>query len=322
MSVAGQSLPSFTSRKVITTMRLRDGESNMIAGLLREDERRSLRGFPGLLRVPVLRDLFTSNDHRIETSDIVMLLTPRIVRTQEITADDLRPISIGTGSNVAIGGSQGPVFGGMSVTGQSVAQPQATIPGAPAGGVPTQPAAAAPGVPSGAPIPPAGTVQRPVPDLTTPPQPPAGGQPVAPVPNEPTPSAAQIQIIAPAMSVGQPTSVPVSIANASRVTQAMISVAYDPKLLRPRNISQGNFMAQGSVPVTFLPRIDEAAGRIDIVVSRPGDTTGASGAGLLASIQFDALAAGDGTFAVSGTATSPEGQAVPLQFFPAQFRIR
>ncbi|MDQ3169406.1 MAG: hypothetical protein M3Q55_04585, partial [Acidobacteriota bacterium] len=141
VNVAGQALPSFTSRKVQTTLRLRDGESNMLAGLLREDERRTLSGFPGILRVPVLRELFTNNDKRIEQSDIVMLLTPRIVRTQEITADDLRPINVGTSQNMGLGG-QGSVFGGQTgstTVGQAPAPMDRRIPGAPAGGVPTQP---------------------------------------------------------------------------------------------------------------------------------------------------------------------------------------
>ena len=320
-NVAGQQLPSFTSRKVQTTMRLRDGESNMIAGLLREDERRSLRGFPGILRVPVLRDLFSANDHRIETSDIVMLLTPRVVRTHEITADDLRPINVGTSQNTGMGG-QGPVFGGLTSTGQAPAPMNRAIPGAPAGGVPTQPAAAAPGAPAGAPVPPPNTVARPVADLPPTPQP-AGATPPAPaVPPEPVALAAQVSLGAAAMVPGTPTSVPVSISNASRVTQLTISVAYDPALLRARNVSQGGFMGQGGQPVTFLPVIDEAAGRVDIVISRPGDTTGASGSGLLASIQFDPIAMGAGTLAVSGAGTSPEGQTLPLQFVPVQFRIR
>jgi general secretion pathway protein D len=91
VNVAGQNLPSFGTRKVVTRLRLRDGEPNLLAGLLREDERRTLRGVPGLLRLPVLNKLFASNDTDIRTSDIVMLLTPRIVRTHEITAGDLTP---------------------------------------------------------------------------------------------------------------------------------------------------------------------------------------------------------------------------------------
>ena len=46
VNIAGQSLPAFSSRKVTTRLRLRDGESNLLAGLLREDERRSLQRLP------------------------------------------------------------------------------------------------------------------------------------------------------------------------------------------------------------------------------------------------------------------------------------
>lgn len=103
-NIAGQNLPSFLSRKVITKLRLRDGESNLLAGLLREDERRALRGFPGVLRLPVVRQLFSSNDEAIRSSDIVMLLTPRIIRTHELSAADLSPIYVGTQSNMSLGG--------------------------------------------------------------------------------------------------------------------------------------------------------------------------------------------------------------------------
>ncbi len=61
-NIAGQNLPSFFSRKVETKLRLRDGESNLLAGLLREDERRSLTGFPGIMRLPIVRQLFSNND--------------------------------------------------------------------------------------------------------------------------------------------------------------------------------------------------------------------------------------------------------------------
>ena len=96
LTVAGQDLPSFGSRKVKTRMRLREGESNLLAGLLREDERRTLRGFPGLLRVPILKDMLGSSNDQIRSTDVVMLLTPRIVRTHELTQEHLNPIHIGS----------------------------------------------------------------------------------------------------------------------------------------------------------------------------------------------------------------------------------
>ena len=104
VNVAGQNLPSFGSRRVQTRLRLRDGESNLLAGLLREDERRSLSGVPGLMRIPILRSLLAANDTEVRQTDIVMLLTPRIIRTQELSAQDVSPIFIGSQQSLGIGG--------------------------------------------------------------------------------------------------------------------------------------------------------------------------------------------------------------------------
>ncbi len=65
IEVAGTSLPTFGSRRVVTRLRLRDGETNLLAGLFREQERKTLRGFPRLLRIPILRSLFSSTDETI-----------------------------------------------------------------------------------------------------------------------------------------------------------------------------------------------------------------------------------------------------------------
>jgi hypothetical protein len=55
VNVAGSNYPSFGSRKVGTRLRPRGGESNLLAELLREDERKALNGFPGAINVPILR---------------------------------------------------------------------------------------------------------------------------------------------------------------------------------------------------------------------------------------------------------------------------
>ena len=102
--VAGQSLPTFGTRKVVTRLRLRDGESNLLAGLLSQEERQILKGFPGLLRLPILKQLFSANDESANSTDIVMLLTPRIVRTHRLTQEDVGPIHIGTRSNPGVTG--------------------------------------------------------------------------------------------------------------------------------------------------------------------------------------------------------------------------
>ena len=102
--VAGQSLPTFGTRNVVTRLRLRDGESNLLAGLLNQEERQILRGFPGLLRLPIIKQLFSANDDTVYQTDIVMLLTPRIVRAHQLTQEDLSPIHIGTQQNLGLTG--------------------------------------------------------------------------------------------------------------------------------------------------------------------------------------------------------------------------
>ena len=102
--VAGQSLPTFGTRNVVTRLRLRDGESNLLAGLLRQEERQILKGFPGLLRLPIIKQLFSANDDTVQQTDIVMLLTPRIVRAHQLTQQDVSPIHIGTQQNLGLTG--------------------------------------------------------------------------------------------------------------------------------------------------------------------------------------------------------------------------
>ena len=104
VNIAGQNFPSFASRKVTTRIRLRDGESTLLAGLLREDDRRNYKGFPGLIHVPVIRSLFTSNDISNTQTDIVILMTPRIVRGHELTQQDIDPVYIGSQQNLGLSG--------------------------------------------------------------------------------------------------------------------------------------------------------------------------------------------------------------------------
>jgi hypothetical protein len=141
------------------------------------------------------------------------------------------------------------------------------------------------------------------------------------------PSATQAQIIVTPPGTefriaGGPYTVPVSINNASRVSMVTLTVTYNPNVLRVRTAQDGTFMRQGGVAVTFTPRIDAAAGRVDIAIARTSDQTGASGAGLLAALLFDAVGPGGSMIQVSGIANTPEGQPVPLTFSPVTVTVR
>jgi general secretion pathway protein D len=88
-------LPTFASRAISTVIRLRDGETNMLAGLIRDDERRVLEGVPGLSDLPLVGRIFARNRRETQESDIVLTLTPRIVRVLDLSEEDLRPFRVG-----------------------------------------------------------------------------------------------------------------------------------------------------------------------------------------------------------------------------------
>jgi general secretion pathway protein D len=303
--IAGQELPSFGSRKVTTVLRLREGESSLLAGLLREDQRKLLTGFPWLLRVPVIKQLFSSNDTSVTQSDIVMLLTPRIVRTHELTPQDVGPIRIGTQANLGLSGPP-PLLAqpGAAPVGLATPAPQP----APAQAPPAQPAFAPPTTP----------VQPPQPQAQLPPPPAAAPATAAPTGPAGAMSAGGGQIL---VSVPQefrvgagPYTVPITITGASQISSVSLTVTYNPAVLRVRVAQEGPFLRAGGIQAQFTQQGDAFAGRLDIAIVRPGDTTGVAGTGLLAALLFETVGPGNANLAVSGSASGPGGTPVTLQF--------
>ena len=88
-------LPTFGNREITTTIRLKDGETNMLAGLIRDEERTSLAGVPGLSDLPLIGHLFAYNHKDATQTDIILTLTPHIVRILDLNEADLRPFRLG-----------------------------------------------------------------------------------------------------------------------------------------------------------------------------------------------------------------------------------
>ncbi len=91
-------LPTFGNREINTVIRLRDGETNMLAGLIRDDERRVLSGVPGLSDLPVLGRLFAHSRTETTQTDIILTLTPHIIRVLDVEESDLRSFRVGRDS--------------------------------------------------------------------------------------------------------------------------------------------------------------------------------------------------------------------------------
>ena len=141
-------LPTFGNREINTVIRLKDGETNMLAGLIRDDERRTLEGVPGLTDIPVLGRLFAHSKKETQETDIVLTLTPRLVRVLDLSETDVRAFKVGRD-----GDGGGPI---------ELPIPAALPPAIPpAAGQPAAPAGAAPG--GAAPILPPATGPNPPP---------------------------------------------------------------------------------------------------------------------------------------------------------------
>jgi general secretion pathway protein D len=100
----GQEQPTFSTRTIESTIRLKDGETNFLAGLIQSNKIRSASKTPLLGDIPLIGRLFT-DEHKEETrTDLVLTMTPHIIRIANITEEDLAPMWVGTGTNLTFRG--------------------------------------------------------------------------------------------------------------------------------------------------------------------------------------------------------------------------
>ncbi len=311
--VGGQLFPTIIRRRSQGSIRLRDGESNVLAGLLRDDDRKTLRGLPGISSIPLLRTLFGSTDDQVDQTDIIMIITPHIVRGHELTPEDLRPQYVGSGQ--AVGGPTPSLISPDAIGG---AFP--SVPGQPvtAGGQPAP--ATGPSAVSIAPI--ASPVAEVPPSHARAP----GVVPIEAVPSgAPAPDAAarpaRVVLTAPTLSPdgtlaagGGPHTVPITISGAPPLSAITVTITYNPSVLRTPTVTQGSFMSQGGAVPTFAPQVDPNGGRIDLAFVRPPGQATVSATGLLGAIAFVAGSPGMTDVTISGVATAASGTPVPLEF--------
>jgi general secretion pathway protein D len=93
--VAG--IPIISTREVKNIIRLRDGETNLLAGLLQDEERLSLKGIAGLKSIPVLGSLFSSTRKEILQTDVILTITPFIIRYMPFSEKDNEPLWVNLG---------------------------------------------------------------------------------------------------------------------------------------------------------------------------------------------------------------------------------
>jgi general secretion pathway protein D len=111
----GQTMPTFGTRNIDSVIRLKDGETSLLAGLIRYRKRDTESGIPFLSDLPVVGALFRSNHREVTKTDLVLTLTPHIIRNPDITEEDLAPLWVGTENRVTIFGNSPQVRSAVTV---------------------------------------------------------------------------------------------------------------------------------------------------------------------------------------------------------------
>jgi general secretion pathway protein D len=119
------------TRNASTALRLRDGETQVLGGLLSDEDRRTADRVPGIGDLPVLGRLFSSTHGNVSKTEIILLITPRLVRT--VNRPEARAMEFSAGTETSAGAPGGGV---TPFAAASPGQPQAPTPGSP-GGPPT-----------------------------------------------------------------------------------------------------------------------------------------------------------------------------------------
>jgi general secretion pathway protein D len=99
VNIGGIDQPVISQRRIEHDIRLREGEVSILGGLSEHSDSKSVGGWPGLSRLPILRYLFSGESVNATENEVLIVLNPRIVRLPEITPTDQMTLSVGTEAN-------------------------------------------------------------------------------------------------------------------------------------------------------------------------------------------------------------------------------
>jgi general secretion pathway protein D len=255
--VGGVVLPVFSNRSIQHEIRLSEGETNILGGIITDSESTLVSGLPILKDIPVLKFLFGTENKQRDKSEIIVLLTPHIVRMPDITEDDLRGIYIGTEANTRL--RNAPVMVGSQ-------NPPAPL------GVPGSGAAAA------RPLPPGVTV-----GTTTPPPPP----PAPPPTPRTTTSTVSFSPATITLPPGQATPVNITVTG-DNVFAADLTLSFDPSSVKIQDIRDGGFLSRDGQIIALVQNIDSEKGTARISLERPPGAVPLSGTGSLVTLMLEA----------------------------------
>jgi general secretion pathway protein D len=265
---------------------MREGQANLLGGILQHSESLTVGGTPGLGEIPLLKYLFSSQQTETVNDEIVFVLIPHLVRGIDLSPLNLRTIDTGTSSNVSLREvPQTPDISSavISRTGHTPLTFEPSTPPAGAAEAANQ------------------AVSQMAQNMQTAGEtpPPAAGSPL-------TLSFAPQQSV---HKVGSTFQMQMDLSGGHDVFSVPMQLHYDPKVLELINVDTGNLLAKDGQTTATVHR-DEGNGDVTISTSRPPGVKGITGDGNLCTLTFMAKAPGDATVQVTKAAARNSAQSI------------
>lgn len=307
--ISGVTEPIISQRVIDQVIRLREGEASLLGGIQTNQNTQTYNGIPGLGAIPILKYIFGSKDRTTSDDDVVFAVVPHIVRAQELSPANLRPVDTGAGQVIDLR-----LPDNMAANSAANATPAARPASLqiPVGTVQAGSAeAAAPALMA--------QMSAAAQTASTPPPIPA------PQPSPPPAAAAQSASSGPSFSLAVPPGplangssfqVPIVLNSATDVESVPVQIKYDPAKLALVNVAAGDLLNRDGQAVALIHR-DDGPGNLTVVASRPPGASGVSGSGTICVLTFQAKAAG-ATSITMPRAGAVDSKQQPITVQPAQ----
>jgi len=296
-TIGGIQQPIISQRKIEHEIRLKEGEVSILGGLIERVDTKTLNGWPGAAKIPVMRYLFSEDSGDNQDNEVLIVMIPRIVRLPDWTTANLRPMFSGT--DTFVGAKRE-----LDVKAPTAnPNPQATPP-------PGAPATPGPGgmvVPAAAPAP--------------------GEQPAAPAPATPQAQGMGARIrFEPAvlnLSPGQTATIGVVVENVNDLYSVPMLLQYNPAIISVEEVRHGGFLSGGTQEIAIVQRVDKEHGQAIISATRQPNTPGVNGSGTLLGVVVKALSAGTTNLSiVQVNAKDSQQKPIPLVTSEATLRVQ
>jgi len=291
VDIGGISQPVIGQRKVIHDIRLKEGEWNIIGGLIQSQTSKSVSGVPGLAQIPLLGRLFSNERLERSENEILIALVPHVVRVPDLTDLNMRGISSGTEQQVKVTYTPAP-------------NDHPALP----------------------PVPPATPAPAASPPLLAPPPAPPPADAASAVPSSRAENIIpRLRLDRPQVqeAVGGRINLNLLVENVNELFAASLRLTFDPAILRMNDARKGGFLSNDGQEIIFSKNVHNETGEASVQLSRFPGAGGISGGGVLLTLEMQGVAPGKAAVKIVNTdARNAKLESIKLDGLEAEAVIR